>query len=185
LTLTVKKAMDILDCLGRAQAPLAPSELGRRLEIPRSTVFRLLITLRTRGYVTQDLVNPEKYRLGFKIVELASSLLDLIELRQQAAPFLTANTITDLATLHQELDKVRHRGFVVDNLENEEGIRCAGAPVFDHKDQPVAAVSVSGPSYRMTLERTQALGQAVRQASQGISQQLGHSRSWVETGDSA
>ena len=258
LTLTVKKAMDILDCLGRAQTPLAASELGRRLEMPRSTTYRLLTTLSLGGYVTQDLENPEKYRLGFKIVELASSLLDSIELRQQAAPFLrelrdhanevvhlvalehgrvayidklecsqavrmhssigrqgfvhctsvgkamlaflpesavaniieqhglpalTGNTITEVPALHRELDKVRRQGYAIDDLENEEGIRCVGAAILNHEGQPVAALSVSGPAFRLTLERAEELGPAVRMTAQGISRQLGYRGRRVETGD--
>lgn len=265
LTLTVMKAMDILDCLGRAQTPLAASELGHRLKMPRSTAYRLLATLSMGGYVAQDLENPEKYRLGFKIVELASSLLDSIELRQQAAPFLrelrdyanevvhlvaldngrvayidklecsqavrmhsfigrqgfvhctavgkamlaclpessvarivdqnglpalTAHTITDAASLHRELEVVRQQGYAIDNLENEEGIRCVGAPILNHESKPVAALSVSGPSFRLTLERAEELGQAVRSTAWNVSRQLGYKRQspegqagWVETGD--
>ena len=258
LSLTVQKAMDILDCLGRAKAPLAASELGRRLEMPRSTAYRLLTTLNMGGYVTQDLENPEKYRLGFKIVELASSLLDSIELRKQAAPFLgelrdhanevihlvvledgrvayidklecsqavrmhssigrqgslhctavgkamlaympessvaeiieqhglpalTPKTITDKATLRRELEKVRQQGYAIDDLENEEGIRCVGAPIFDHGGKPVAALSVSGPAFRMTLERAEELGQAVQSTAQSISRQLGYRGRRVGTGD--
>lgn len=258
VTLTVKKAMDILDCLGRAQAPLAASELGRRLGMPRSTAYRLLATLNQGGYVTQDPENPEKYRLGFKIVELASSLLDSIELRHLAAPFLrelrdhanevvhlvtlehgrvayvdklecsqavrmhssigrqgfvhctsvgkamlaflpestvgriveqhglpalTENTITEVAALYLELDKVRRQGYAIDDLENEEGIRCVGAAILDHESKPVAALSVSGPAFRMTLERAEALGQAVRTTAESISRQLGYRGQRVETGD--
>ncbi|MFZ5916761.1 MAG: helix-turn-helix domain-containing protein [Chloroflexota bacterium] len=44
LILTVKKVMDIMDCLGKADAPLSASEAGRRLGISRSTAYRLLTT---------------------------------------------------------------------------------------------------------------------------------------------
>ena len=88
LTLTVKKAMDVLDCLGESGSPLSASEIGRKLGMSRSTVYRLLATLTTGGYVTRDGVRAEEYRLGFKILELASRLLDSVELRQQARPFL-------------------------------------------------------------------------------------------------
>ena len=259
LTLTVKKAMDILDCLGQARVPLPASELGRRLGMPRSTAYRLLATLSAGGYVMQAVENPEKYRLGFKIVELAGSLLDSIELRQQAAPFLrelrdhanevvhlvvlehgrvayidklecsqavrmhsyvgrqgflhctavgkailahlsevevasilaqhglpalTPNTVTDEGALRQELARVRQQGYAIDDLENEEGIRCVGAAIRNHEGQPVAAASVSGPSFRMTMERAERLGPVVQMATLGISRQLGYSERRVETGDS-
>ena len=88
VTLTVKKAMDILDCLGKAAHPLAAREIGHALDLPRSTVYRLLTTLEAGGYVSQDPGSSDKYRLGFKITELASSLLNSIDLRQQAGPYL-------------------------------------------------------------------------------------------------
>jgi len=249
LTLTVKKAMDVLDCLGRAGTPLSASEIDDRLNMSRSTVYRLLTTLATGGYVTQDLVSPKKYRLGFRILELASSLLDGIELRQQALPFLqelrdlanetvhlvvmdggqvtyvdkvecsqavrmhsaigrqgfahstavgkamlafmpwetvacileehglpacTPQTITDEETLRKDLEKVRQQGYAVDDVENEEGVRCVGAPIFDHRSKPVAALSVSGPAFRVTLERVQELSVPVKATAIKISRQLGY-----------
>lgn len=249
LTLTVKKAMDILDCLGGTGVYLGASDIGRRLNMSRSTVYRLLTTLATGGYVTQDLVSPEKYRLGFKILELASSLLDGIELRRQALPFLqelkdlanetahlvvmdrgqviyidkvecsqavrmhsaigrqgfahstavgkamlafmseeavariieehglpacTPHTITSEEVLLEELERVRQCGYAVDDVENEDGIRCVGAPVFDHQGKPVAALSVSGPAFRMTLERVRELSAPVKATASKISQQLGY-----------
>src|SRR3954452_17561593 len=43
-----------------------------------------------------------------------------------------ANTITDPEALREELRRTRDRGYSIDDVENEDGIRCAGAPVFDH-----------------------------------------------------
>ena len=249
LTLTVKKAMDVLDCLGRTGTPLSAGEIGGKLNMSRSTVYRLLTTLATGGYVAQDVVNPGKYRLGFRILGLASSLLDGIELRQQALPFLeelrdlanetvhlvsmdegqvtyidkvecsqavrmhsaigrqgfahstavgkamlafmpyevvgriieahglpacTPHTITDEGALLKELERVRGQGYAIDDAENEEGIRCVGAPIFDHRGEPVAALSVSGPAFRMTPQRLQELSAPVKATAFKISRQLGY-----------
>jgi DNA-binding IclR family transcriptional regulator len=56
----------------------------------------------------------------------------------------TPNTITDPARLFQELAAIRARGYSIDNVENEEGIRCVGAAIFDHRGRVAGAVSVSG-----------------------------------------
>lgn len=85
----------------------------------------------------------------------------------------TENTITDPDALWREVAAVRRRGYAVDDVENEEGVRCVGAPIFDHQDRVVASISVAGPAYRMTRERIREFGPLVRKAADGISHQLG------------
>jgi len=58
-------------------------------------------------------------------------------------PARTANTITDPAALVEHLAGIRARGWSVDDEENEAGVRCVGAAVFDHTDRAIGAVSVS------------------------------------------
>ncbi|MBX6342876.1 MAG: IclR family transcriptional regulator [Thermomicrobiaceae bacterium] len=89
-------------------------------------------------------------------------------------PRRTANTITDRELLWTHLDLVRARGYAVDDIENEEGVRCVGAPIFDHQGRPFAAISVAGPAYRMTPERVAELAAVVTGAAQAISRELGH-----------
>jgi IclR family acetate operon transcriptional repressor len=62
----------------------------------------------------------------------------------------TANTITDTDKLRHHLNVIRQKGFAVDDEENEKGIRCVGAPVFNQQGQVIAAISISGPTVRIT-----------------------------------
>lgn len=249
LARTVGKALDILDCLGREKTCLSASEVARHCGLSRPTAYRLLNTLLNRGYVTPDRSQEEKYRLGYKILELSKSLLDSVELRQQALPFLqdlsrtvnetvhlavldrnevvyiekvesnqavrmhstigsrnpvhctalgkailaylppepqaallekaslsrrTLRTITDRAELQAHLEQVRAQGFAVDDMENEDGIRCVGAPIFDHQGRVIAALSVSGPAYRLDLERAYQLAAQVKAAGRAVSRELGY-----------
>jgi DNA-binding IclR family transcriptional regulator len=87
----------------------------------------------------------------------------------------TENTITDPDVLRRELASIRRRGYAVDDVENEEGVRCVGAPIFDHQDRAVASISVAGPAYRMTRERIKEFGPLVRKAADDVSHQLGWS----------
>ncbi|HPT61259.1 MAG: IclR family transcriptional regulator [Aggregatilineales bacterium] len=89
-------------------------------------------------------------------------------------PARTPNTITDRDLMVKELQRVRAEGFSVDNIENEEGVRCVGAPIFDYRGKVVGAMSVSGPSNRITLDRVADLGAQVRTAARLISRRLGH-----------
>jgi IclR family acetate operon transcriptional repressor len=84
-----------------------------------------------------------------------------------------ANTITDRGRLREELARTRERGFSLDDIENEDGIRCTGAPVFDHSGLVQAAISVAGPATRMTPDRLQELGPMVRAHADVVSARVG------------
>ncbi|HEY8426319.1 MAG TPA: IclR family transcriptional regulator C-terminal domain-containing protein, partial [Limnochordales bacterium] len=86
----------------------------------------------------------------------------------------TPQTITTVEALRQDLATTRARGFAIDNVENEEGIRCVGAPVFGHGGRVVASVSVSGPIFSVTPDRVDELGQAVVETAGAISHALGY-----------
>jgi DNA-binding IclR family transcriptional regulator len=74
------------------------------------------------------------------------------EFRRVVASGLQAHTPSTLTTsddLAADLSRVRARGFSVDDVENEHGIRCVAAPVFDHNEKVVAAISLAGPADRI------------------------------------
>ena len=90
---------------------------------------------------------------------------------------LTANTnstITDRAALAEELATVRAQQFAIDNEEAEDGVRCVGAPIFDRTGHVSAAISVSGPAYRLSIPRLIALSSLVMDTAKTISGRLGH-----------
>jgi IclR family KDG regulon transcriptional repressor len=93
---------------------------------------------------------------------------------QSALPSVTANTITDPAQLLREMDRTREQGFAVDNEENEIGVRCVAAPIFDHTGQPAAAISISAPLLRFPLSEVPRYGQKVIEAANAISAGLGY-----------
>jgi IclR family acetate operon transcriptional repressor len=89
----------------------------------------------------------------------------------------TDKTITDRVRLNRHLSDVRRQGFAIDDEENEKGIRCVGAPIRDAEGKVVAAISVSGPTARITKARVaQSLQRQVCDAALTISRQLGFRR---------
>lgn len=88
-------------------------------------------------------------------------------------PRRTANTITTEEGLHAALREVRERGWAVDDVENEDGVRCVGAPILDHLGTVVAALSVSGPTMRVTEDRVPELGAQVKAVAEEISHRIG------------
>lgn len=96
-------------------------------------------------------------------------------------PGRTPNTITDLAELKKHLDIIRRKGYAVDDEENEKGIRCVAAPILNESGEVVAAVSISGPTVRLTMSQIQdSLSAKVRKTCMEISRELGFNvnRSW-------
>ncbi len=65
----------------------------------------------------------------------------------------TENSITDAALLETELEKIRATDVSVDNQEFLAGVVCVAVPVCLPNKQPVAALAVSAPLARMSLQQ--------------------------------
>jgi len=85
----------------------------------------------------------------------------------------TPKTITAPARLQQELERVRAHGYAVDDEEFAEGNRCVAVPVRNFTSEVVAAVGISGPIWRVTLDRMAELADLMREAGSKLSRQLG------------
>ena len=86
----------------------------------------------------------------------------------------TQHTVASRAALDRQLDEARRRGYAVATEELELGYVAVGAAVHGHDGTPVGAVSIGGPSLRMTPRRLASLGRSVRDAAARISSALGH-----------
>ena len=84
----------------------------------------------------------------------------------------TQNTITSKKRLRKELEEIRRNGFSRDHEELAYGLRCVAAPVFDHSDRPCYAISLSGPSMRMTEDRVEAMQGRIQQVCKRLSEKL-------------
>jgi len=85
----------------------------------------------------------------------------------------TPSTITSVRRWRAQLAETRERGYAIDDCENEDDVRCVGAPIFDHRGDPTAAISIAGPAWRITRERADSLGPRVVDAARTISTKLG------------
>lgn len=86
---------------------------------------------------------------------------------------LTRYTNTSLDALKRELARVEAEGFAVDLEECEEGACCLAVPVLNAQGRVEAALSVSGPSVRMTSKRLRALVPFLRSLGEELSARLG------------
>lgn len=242
------RALSIVEILAMEPKGLRIVDISEKLDLHKSTVYRILSTLQDWNYVekTSDGV---KYKLGLKIIEISSLYLNHIELKTEALPYLTdlmerskqpvhlaimdkgevvyidkvdkfknirmysqiglrapvhctalgkcilsnmsrediikiikekglnrrtLNTITNEQDLFYELEKVNKKGYAIDDEENEAGIRCIAAPIWDYRNQIIAAVSTSGSVEMFTYENLERLKYDVVDTAFKISKRLGY-----------
>ncbi len=243
----VKRALKIIELLGRCREEWGVTDIGRELGLHKSTIYRLLSTMSEEGFIEQT--PSGKYQLGIKILEIGGRMLNNIEIRKVAMPYLldlskragetvhlvvlhqgegiyvdkveaenvirmhstigarvklhcsgvgkcilaylppeetqeiikkhglvkiTDNTITSVEALMAELAKVKEKGYALDDEENEYGIRCVAGPILDYRERPVAAISVSGPIMRMTMEKVEEISAQVVKTALLISKRMGY-----------
>jgi len=65
---------------------------------------------------------------------------------------LTDTTITSVSELEEEIKNIRHRGYAIDNMENEYGVRGLAIPLWNNNGEFMGALSLSGPAHRITDE---------------------------------
>jgi DNA-binding IclR family transcriptional regulator len=255
---TVLKAFDALECLADANTPLTAQQVGLALGMSRTTTYRLLMTLASRGYVVST--SRGQFRLGPELLRLSQRLLEHLDLPEIARPDLlragelsnetcylalldgtsvlyvdlaeskqavrlrattgtrgplhctslgkavlaflpedeqlslidtldlfprTPNTITTKTALLENLRDIRARGYSIDEIENEEGVRCVGAPILNHLGRPIAAMSIAGPAYRVTQEHVPALAEIAMRATQSISRKIGYQPDGIQNNHDA
>lgn len=245
---SVSRALDIITIVSMKKGGIGVTEIAKQIDINKSSVYRILSTLVQYGYIEQD-SETGRYKLGYKFLEVSTKLLDSIDLREEAKPFLlelenetnevihlvvydqgevvyieklegnetlrmhskvgkrapmhctsvgkailahlpssvvleilerrgmamhTEHTITDKDQFLKELIQVKQKGYALDLEENEKGITCIAAPIFDHLGKVIAAISISGPTMRMTNERMGTLQDRMIEVGKQISVRLGY-----------
>lgn len=251
---SVRRAARILHTVAAADQPLGVSELSRILDLPKSTVFRIVTTLELEKFLER--LEGDRFRIGVLAFEVGSAYatrFDLESAFQKVAwrlvrehnetvqlailmgtdilyigkedcsqpvrlvskagtrlpahttslgkallsclseeelhslypdgrlTQMTPNSHTLLASLIEDLQKVRERSWAHDNEETAIGLQCVGSPICDEGGRPIAAVSIAVPSQRMSAERLVQLGEAVKGAASEISSLVGH-HSWAQVG---
>ncbi|HWI61948.1 MAG TPA: IclR family transcriptional regulator [Symbiobacteriaceae bacterium] len=115
-------------------------------------------------------VSPAHCTAGGKVL-LAYAMEGALDEITGPLPRFTVHTITDLESLRAELAQVRAQGYAMDREEVEIGLTCLSAPVFE-SGKVVAALSVSGPTSRLSPDRLKAVHTAVLAATQEIGRML-------------
>ncbi|MGQ9585394.1 MAG: IclR family transcriptional regulator [Anaerolineae bacterium] len=80
------KVLDILEFLSEHRGAFGLPELSRSVGIPKPTLFRYMVTLEERGYVTKN--SDSKYTLGLRILQLSNSALGHMTIHEVALPHM-------------------------------------------------------------------------------------------------
>jgi len=83
----VERALDILLCFTREEPTRSLTQIAESINMSKTTVHRLLATLESKRFITRDKVTGF-YRLGFRFIEMASLVLQDVDLHRWAHPYL-------------------------------------------------------------------------------------------------
>jgi len=95
-------------------------------------------------------------------------------LRHRGLTKRTPHTLTSVASLIKEFERVRQLGYSVDDEENSLGARCVGAPIFNGQGEVEASLGSTGTITAVPRERVPRLAEMVKDAARRISQQIGY-----------
>ena len=245
---SVERTLSILEVLSDYSEGLGVTDISEKVELHKSTVYRLLSTLINKDYVTQD-KETNRYKITFKLYELGNKRIEKMNILSASKLYskklmesvnevvhlvvregnkivyidkveanntirmassigkrspmyctsvgkailaylpvqeveevwniskvekLTKYTITNFEDLNRELNMVKEKGYAIDNEENEMGVRCVGAPIFNRFGEIEGAISISGPAIRITDEKLETMANEVIKHANLISMELGY-----------
>ncbi len=110
-----------------------------------------------------------KVLLAFMPEEKRNQIINSYKLTE-----FTPRTITTRERLNNTLDTIRVQGYAVDDEEHYIGVRCIAAPIRDYSTKVIGALSVSGPSTRMTLANIPEIAAITIRIANEVSQALGY-----------
>ncbi|MGP6139874.1 MULTISPECIES: IclR family transcriptional regulator [unclassified Jeotgalibaca] len=105
---------------------------------------------------------------------LAFSSQSVLENLPDEFETFTPHSIATKAELLEELERIRQNGYGHDKEEYAKGLYCVAAPIFDYTGNVHYAVSVSGPTFRMTPGKIKMVTKLVLRTAQQISEKMGY-----------
>ena len=116
----LKKVIDVLDFLSDAERDMGVTELSVKMNLPKSTVYRILKNLLEYSMVEQE-KDTSRYRIGFRLLKYSNSILRSFDLRQIAKPVLkrvcNETGETTLLTVWKN-----DQGFCIDSIFSSQNI---------------------------------------------------------------
>lgn len=112
------KMMAVLECFSRSDKALSVLQISKRIDLPRTTVHRLVSTLKTLGLLEQDR-DRERYRLGLKLFELGNTVLANMDVQREAAESIA--TLSNKTGLSVHLGVFDGHGIIMVSRHDSRG----------------------------------------------------------------
>jgi IclR family transcriptional regulator, KDG regulon repressor len=118
---SLDRAFDIVELLSKEHNGLTLTQIGKVLDLHKSTVYRLLKTLKQRGYIERK-PNSKIYRLGLGFIELCSVNLNNLELKIEAEPILRKLSLQTNQTVFLAIEQDGYAVYI-DKVEKFNSLR--------------------------------------------------------------
>ncbi len=138
-----------IDKVEGEKAAIRYSRIGKRVSLHSSAAGKALI--------------------AFKKSEEVNSLLEGYVFDRK-----TQHTILSLNSILIELEHIKKQGYAMDNEENEQGVRCAAVPLYNHHGEVVASMSISTMITQVDDNEMVRLTQLLQIEANKISDSLGY-----------
>ncbi len=96
-----------------------------------------------------------------------------VVIARQGLPRITPTTLTEESAMWAAIRVIRQRGYSFDDEEHALGTRCVAAAIYDEHAEPLGAISLAGPSSRLSDDHIRKLGPVVAHTAQEITERLG------------
>jgi IclR family KDG regulon transcriptional repressor len=122
---SIDRAFQILEVLATEKDGLGVTDIAHRVDLHKSTVHRLLMSMACRGYIEKNR-ETDAYRLGLKFVELCSLYLSNVELKTEAQPYLRKLVALSTQPVHLAI-LAEEEAVYIDKMESFNTIRMYSA----------------------------------------------------------
>ncbi|GAD53020.1 transcriptional regulator, IclR family [Halarchaeum acidiphilum MH1-52-1] len=141
------KARDLADRMPE-EIDFSTEENGRLVVVYHNIGGSAMTDFEIGQYLYLHATANGKVLLAEKPEERVDEIID-----RWGLPALTANTITDRTVLKEELDRIRERGYAINDEEQREGLRSVGAKITKPDGSVLGSLAVDGATYRLTDEQ--------------------------------
>ena len=132
----LQRTLDIIEAMAAGGRDMTITEANRKFRIPKSSVYSILQTLKSRGYVEKD--DADRYFLTLKIFSVGSTLVDSLDIRKRLYPYL--RDLADKAGITGHL-AVLDSGYAV-YIEKAEVLGALRLTTWVGKRMPVHSTSI-------------------------------------------
>jgi IclR family transcriptional regulator, KDG regulon repressor len=124
--LSLSRGLDVIEILAKSKEELSFNDILKELDIPSSSLWRVLQVLRQRGYVHFD-ERKRTYRIGFQFLYMGNILLNGFGYRSLARDYL--KKLSEESGETTELDvRIRDQLILIDQVEGPDAIRLYSHP---------------------------------------------------------